>query len=330
MFLDDQQIPAFLTYLHVDLKISRDSNSVSAIRSRLRKLFRWFEGKEYTRANVRAFIGYLLESETKPSYLNKFIVLCKQLDKYLGVNTMQGFTYFHETYQVKETLTPTEIRMISEVMLSYKWDSEYINARQRCLIMLLGTTGCRIGEALKLKWGDIASEPPNIILRETKNGDVRVVPIGREVYDLIHSLPHKGEYVFTSYRGGVLDHQEFNLDLKKRAAAAGITKNVYAHIFRHSYITTMLESGVDSLDVAHIVGHRDPKSTMRYKNSLLTYYSGVAQLHPMLRSSLSIEQISKSVHSHVLKIVDSVNYDLSFEQSSDGVKVLIRRRANIS
>lgn len=322
MTLDDQILPAFLTYLHVDLKISRDSNSVSAIKSRLRRLFRWFEDKDYNRENVRAFIGDLLDVKAKPSYLNKFIVLCKQLDKYLGTSTMDGFTYFRETYRVKETLTPTEIRAISEVKITYKKNADYINARQQCLIMLLGTTGCRIGEAQKLEWGDIASEPPNIVLRETKNGDMRIVPIGREVYEMLLALPRYGNHVFASYRGGVLNLPEFNLDLKKRAVAVGIAKNIYAHIFRHSYITTMLESGVDSLDVAHIVGHRDPKSTMRYKNSLLTYYSEITQLHPLFKRSLSLRQIITRVEKSVQTCVDSQQYRI--ETSSDNENYVLR------
>lgn len=324
--LDDQIIPAFLNYLHVDLKISRDSNSSSAIKCRLRKLFRWFGNKEYTKENARAFIGELLEANAKPNYMNKFVVLCKQLDAFLGTETMRGFSYFRETYKAKETLTPAEIQLMANIVLPYKKQADYVNQRQRCLVLLLGTTGCRIGEALNLQWGDLLSEPPHVIFRETKNGDIRYVPIGRELYNDLRSLPQVGKYIFSSYRGGILEHQEVNLDLKRRAVAVGITKPVYAHVFRHSYITTMLESGVDSLDVAHIVGHRDPKSTMRYKNSLLTYYSGVVQLHPILRSSLTVQQILEKTRALIKSLADPNMFDVYYEEGANAVSMKILKR----
>ena len=52
----------------------------------------------------------------------------------------------------------------------------------------------------------------------------------------------------------------------------------------------MLENGVDISDVGVIVGHRDPKTIMRYKNSLIGHYVDIAHIHPLLKQEMSWEQ----------------------------------------
>lgn len=315
----------FEVYLFVDRKMSSHATSVYPLRCRFNRLVRWFEGKEFTRDNVNLFIGQMQRDGAAPSYRNKMIVLFKHLDKFLKLNNLTDYTYFKESYQPKEILTPEEIEALAGIVVPYTKDAEYVNQRQRCLIMLLGTTGSRIGEALALKWSDLMSTPPHVIYRETKNGDVRAVPIGQSIYELIVSLPRRSEYVFSSYRKGVLGQPQLNIDFKRRAKAVGITKPVYNHIFRHSYITTMLEIGVDVSDVARIVGHKNLNSTMRYKNSLLGYYSGVVQLHPMLRTTLSIEQIGIQIKSNLEKLIDRSNFSLEYREDDSSLEFKIEK-----
>ena len=316
----------FEAYLTIERKMSSHVTSIYPLHCRFKKLIRWFGEREFNRDNVNLFIGEMHKSGAKPSYTNKMIVLCKHLDKYLKLNNLTDYTYFKETYQMKEILSPQEIQALAGTTLPYKRDAEYMNLRQKCLIWLLGTTGSRIGEALSLKWRDIGSEPPHVIYRETKNGEVRVVPIGKSVFDLIQTLPRRSEFVFSSYRGGVLGQPQLNLDFKRRAHAIGIKKPVYNHIFRHSYITTMLEAGVDVSDVARIVGHKNLNSTMRYKNSLLGYYAGVVQLHPLIRSSLSLSQISLNLKKDLEKLVDTSQFTILHEETSKNLSIQICRR----
>lgn len=297
--------------------------SIYPLHCRFKKLIRWLGDLEFNRDNVNLFIGEMIKTGAKPSYTNKMIVLCKHLDKYLKLNNLTDYTYFKETYLMKEILSPQEIEALAGTTLPYKRDAEYMNLRQKCLIWLLGTTGSRVGEALSLEWRDIGSEPPHVIYRETKNGEVRVVPIGKSVFDLIQTLPHRSEFVFSSYRGGVLGQPQLNLDFKRRAVAIGIKKPVYNHIFRHSYITTMLEAGVDVSDVARIVGHKNLNSTMRYKNSLLGYYSGISQLHPLLQHDLSFMQISERIKNCIISLVRNTSFEtiITENKCSIGLKV---------
>lgn len=315
----------FEVYLLVDRKMSSHNTSIYPLRCRFKKLVAWLGNKDFDRDSVNLFIGDMHKNGASPSYRNKMIVLCKHLDKFLKLNNLLDYTYFKETYQPKEILTPGEIEALAGIVVPYRKDREYVNLRQRCLIMLLGTTGSRIGEALALKWSDLMVTPPHVIYRETKNGDVRAVPLGQSIFDLLTSLPHRSEYIFSSYRQGAIGQPQLNLDFKRRAKGVGITKPVYNHIFRHSYITTMLEIGVDVSDVARIVGHRNLNSTMRYKNSLLGYYSQIAQLHPLLKQSLTMEQITTRTKDFINKLLDKSVFDTWIKEENGRLLIEIKQ-----
>jgi integrase/recombinase XerD len=53
--------------------------------------------------------------------------------------------------------------------------------------------------------------------------------------------------------------------LRCLARAAGIsTQRMHPHKLRHTFVTTMLDAGVDLRDVQIAARHADPRTTMRY------------------------------------------------------------------
>ncbi|WP_245715184.1 tyrosine-type recombinase/integrase [Nocardioides szechwanensis] len=53
--------------------------------------------------------------------------------------------------------------------------------------------------------------------------------------------------------------------LKRLAATAGIEiARMHPHMLRHTFVTTMLDAGVDLRDVQIAARHADPRTTMRY------------------------------------------------------------------
>ena len=67
-------------------------------------------------------------------------------------------------------------------------------------VVLLLSTGCRYSEIRKLKWTDIDLFKGRITIRESKNGDIRSVPICGLGLNLLKKLSREANaigYVFT-------------------------------------------------------------------------------------------------------------------------------------
>ena len=66
-------------------------------------------------------------------------------------------------------------------------------------------------------------------------------------------------------RGVRMDRQAATRRLRQLAAQAGVgLPRMHPHMLRHTFVTTMLDAGVDLRDVQIAARHADPRTTMRY------------------------------------------------------------------
>lgn len=122
-------------------------------------------------------------------------------------------------------------------------------------------TAARLGELLKLEWADLkmGEHHGTMLLRDTKNGEDRVVPLTQEAVDLLRSMPRpiKGGKVFLVQEKNVRDARNFAL------ARAGIT-NLRFHDLRHEATSRLFELGLDSMEASAITGHKTLSMLKRY------------------------------------------------------------------
>lgn len=288
----------FSLFLKVEKRHSQKPGAVQANHSRFIQISRWFTGKEWNRTNFRAFMAELESRGLSQETLNKFISFAKMIDDFLGVEETKGFkTRVPKLKRVTGVLSPAEIRAMAEFDMPYKKFKEFLNKRQRALLMVMGGTGCRISELLELGWENVKDSPrKHLLFVKTKNGSDREVVLNDELWDLIQALPRQDELVFPSARNGVLSSTEINTDIKHRAEAVGINKRVHNHLFRHSWATTMKQMKVPDSDICLIAGWTDPKMLLRYDGSQLDYIASKMQLHPLMRHSMTeLEKIQKVI-----------------------------------
>jgi integrase/recombinase XerD len=151
--------------------------------------------------------------------------------------------------------------------------------RLHAFFALLFMCGLRLREVSNLKWQHIDFEK-KMILVYGKGGKYRFVPAPEYCLSLLEKYPRTGEQIFTASTGNPLYH--VRMQLKKIAKKAGIEKNVYPHVLRHSYATYLVEQGVNLEIIKNLLGHADLAMT--------TFYTHVAIEH--LRNSSDIMENS--------------------------------------
>ena len=87
--------------------------------------------------------------------------------------------------------------------------------------------------------------------------------VGRAIDQAIGSRT-RGPILLSS-RGARMDRHAATRRLHRLAEAAGIqVTGAHPHMLRHTYVTTMLDAGVDLRGVQIAARHADPRTTMRY------------------------------------------------------------------
>ena len=142
------------------------------------------------------------------------------------------------------------------------------NPADFALVALLGLLGLRIFEATGLNIGDLREEHGHRVLRVAgKGGRVTLVPLPPAVGRAVdRAITQRGTGpLLLNRRGTRMDRHAATRRLKNLSAAAGVRlPRMHPHMLRHTYVTTMLDAGVDLRDVQIAARHADPRTTMRY------------------------------------------------------------------
>jgi integrase/recombinase XerD len=152
--------------------------------------------------------------------------------------------------------------------------------RDRAMFEILYGCGLRVSEITHLRIGSIDFDQK--LLRFIGKGDKeRIVPVGDTAILFLNKYINsargkiekekKTDYLFLNMRGTKLSRQGFWKILKKYAVKAGIEKNLYPHIFRHSFATHLLQRGADLRTVQKLLGHSSISTTEIYTSLTKEY-----------------------------------------------------------
>jgi len=142
-------------------------------------------------------------------------------------------------------------------------DGERGKAFARYMKFLL-YTGCRRTEAVKLMWGDVDFNNGMVTFGKTKTHVGRVVPLSKQALVMLAEMFKENirrdmhVQVFPYRKGYVTD-----LFIKYKHKM-GLPPRVKLHSLRHTAAMIMRMSGVGTLDIRDVLGHKDLKSTEVY------------------------------------------------------------------
>lgn len=148
-------------------------------------------------------------------------------------------------------------------------------ARDRVLLELLYVSGIRAEEAATLFWKDVRRKGEHVVIQVIGKGEkVRSIQLpkgaSRRLLALM-TLDTKPEDAVFSAVGPPHPHPwtpmnplSFNAIVLKARAAAGITKPVSPHWFRHAYAQHARAKGQTKDDIQDALGHASPQTTEGY------------------------------------------------------------------
>lgn len=172
-----------------------------------------------------------------------------------------------------EVLNPEEITAIIDTP-NRETDAGIRNA---AIMETLYATGMRVSELTSLELDSLFFEI-GFIRVIGKGNKERLVPVGEIAQSALEHYievvrprflndkkPEKAKNkIFLSQRGNPLSRMSIWNIVNSAAERAGVEKNVYPHIFRHSFATHLLEGGADLRAVQEMLGHSSIITTEIY------------------------------------------------------------------
>ena len=146
-------------------------------------------------------------------------------------------------------------------------DQKPVPAPALALARFLALTGWRMGEALKLTWGEVDSAKRIATLTDSKTGR-SVRPLSEAACKIIAEQPRIDgrEIVFMPAKGGEeATMTGFPKALARIVKAGNLPEDITAHVLRHSFASLAADLGYSDSTIGELIGHRNGAGiTRRY------------------------------------------------------------------
>lgn len=252
-------------------------NSLRAMKSRLQILIDTFGDKTIEEINYTEINRFLYElskhiksvATRRNSIINiiKFAMLFGYTNIEYPINKIIPISYSTEKLDWKY-LEKKEVSLLLSLI-----NNEFHLNIIKCLL----SSGMRYNELMALTIEDIDFENKEVTVSKTiidgidevntpKNGKIRVIhatdefimAISNQIrYNDRNNLKHPKGYLFLSKKHKIYRYVSLNYHLSKYNNL--FNKNLTSHIFRHTFITRMMEQQVPPNIIAEYVGHEDLK-----------------------------------------------------------------------
>ena len=243
--------------------------------------------------HARMFVGFMSRSEMCNSSINRRISSLKGYYKWLEhqgnvlKNPFAGMKSLKQGNTLPVSLTFGEIeKVLSEI------PDSFAGLRDRALIELLYSTGCRVSEICLLDRADVKGEQIKV---KGKGNKERVVFVGLQASQALadyldvaseHAYPDADSQkaLFINLRGKRLTPRGVQILLQQYCRQANISRKVSPHSFRHSFATHILDEGAGIRTVQELLGHSSLSTTQIYTHTGLDRIKQVyRQAHPHAR-----------------------------------------------
>ena len=235
-------------------------------RLRIKAVFGHKRLNQITRQQIQSFHTALMHEGLAAATCNHHIKLMKHalnlaVDwEMLDSNPVARVPLFHEDNKIEHYLNDTELERLLTVLHANR------NSPVSLIALFLLSTGCRLNEVLSAKWSDVDLDKGVFTIRATnsKSKRLRAVPLNGTALEVLKQLDtqERFEHLFINRKTGK-PYVNITKVWQRLRTAAGL-KHLRLHDLRHQYASFLVNNGRTLYEVQQILGHSDPKVTMRY------------------------------------------------------------------
>lgn len=279
-----KELQRYLQFVKVEKGLAENSaisykNDLERYLLFLKREFRLTDLGGVTLQHIEQFLNELAELELSPGTIARNISSIRSFHEFAVVENFAEANPAELVDLPKKAGKLPEVLSADEVMrIIDKADrTEDAGIRDAAILETLYATGMRVSELTGLQLDNLYFEI-GFIRVIGKGNKERLVPVGqmaqKAVEHYIESVrerfvnPKKRSKtenkLFLNQRGGPLSRMSIWNIVNKYAQKAEIEKNVYPHIFRHSFATHLLEGGADLRAVQEMLGHSSIITTEIY------------------------------------------------------------------
>jgi integrase len=199
----------------------------------------------------------ILSQNSAVSYFNKVKATLKQAYK-------EGYLQHDLNAKVdgiKTAETRRNFLTLEELNTLVKTDCKNPLLKRAALFSAL--TGLRFSDIEKLLWSEVHHSKIGgyyLQFRQQKTKGEDLLPISEQAFNLLGEQKQPIDRVFEGLKYSAYENRHLYQWIK----AAGITKDISFHCFRHTYAVLQLANGTDIYTVSKMLGHRELKTTQIY------------------------------------------------------------------
>lgn len=203
-----------------------------------------------------------LSQNSAVSYFNKVKAALKQAFK----EDILQYDLNAKVKPIKTVETRREYLTEEELNKLVKTPCNFVILKRAALFSAL--TGLRYSDIQKMVWGEleyIKDDGYFLNFNQKKTKGVEVLPISDQAFSFTEGADNPKDMPQEKLVFEGLKYSAYhNKQLFQWIGAAGITKNITFHCFRHTYATLQLSGGTDIYTVSKMLGHKDLKTTQVY------------------------------------------------------------------
>jgi len=235
---------------------------------------------------LRSFLNYIgailskRPEDTTWDDLRDYIIYLKEI-RGIGSRTVNGhiaqlrFFYLYvlnrrwDPYQVPYQKFDTYVPEVLTQREAMEFIGSIENLKQKAVVALMYSSGLRVSEVCRLRYGDISREKMNITVRESKNRTGSIAILSKGALEILtaywFSFGKPKGWLFPGAKEGThIVPETVRRYIKVRLGSLGWKKKIGCHCFRRAFGTHLFQNNFDIFTIKQLMRHKSLSSTVAY------------------------------------------------------------------